>query len=219
MRKMSRTREQSGFTLAEVLITAVVFLLFSTVLFGLLINGLNYFKAADADFSAQTTCRNIMEIIVSELRQAVPNPDPGLANSPTGYLSIAPNAAPTAILYPNYLNKTGNYLIFTEPNHSNFDPSESSFSDMDPSNYQRIRYYVQNGNTLMREITKYDSNGSVASTESDQVAEVPNGEIVMEIEFVSTKKVELTVTVTEAKGQSHERTYTGNNRVFIAVGN
>ena len=83
MNGFKRLKNKSGFTLPEVIITVGVFSLFTLSLLGTLVMGLRYLNMADEEIVAQQNCRNITDVVITELRQAVPNPAPGS----TGYLA------------------------------------------------------------------------------------------------------------------------------------
>ncbi len=204
MRKVTK-----GFTLPEVLVSLAIFLLFILTMLGMLIMGMRYLNKADAQIVAQRTCRNILDTIVSELRQGVPNPDPG----GTGYLSVTTN--PTAVLYPNESTPTTNYILFTEPNYARFNPSDASFNRQNPDIYQRVKYYVQN-NILYRE-EQTITGGNLDTPVVTPLAEAPNGEIQLSVTRVNDKTFDITVTVTVDKGQASEATYSDTAKVFIAV--
>jgi len=203
---------RNGFTLSEVMITVVIFLLFMMSLLGMLIMGLRYLNKANSEIIAQQNCRNILETITTELRQAMPNPAPGI----TGYLSISPPVEPTAVLYPNNNVKTANYIKFTEPNFSYYDPSSLTFNAADPQNYQQVKYYINN-NVLYREVKTIDSAGTLSEPTSFALAETPGGSLSMTAKYLTSNKFEISVTVTENKGHDTEATYTGTEKVFIAV--
>jgi len=212
---MNRTfKNKKGFTLSEVMVTAVVFLLFALSLLGMLIMGMRYLNQADADIAAQQNCRDILDIMTNELRQAAPCPDPGQGGNPArGYIGINPSVGSTAVMVPNKNNTTStNVLEFTEPNYSNFDPSVSGFDRTNPSNYQRVKYKVTGDKVLTREVTTYNTDGSVNTTDSAEVAVTQNGSISFEAVWQSNRVFDITVSTEEAGKQ-----YSGTAKVFILV--
>jgi prepilin-type N-terminal cleavage/methylation domain-containing protein len=209
---LNRSNPQKGFTLPEVVITTGVFLLFVLSLLGLMIIGMRYFKMADADVAAQQNCREILDVIGNELRQAAPCPDPGQGSQPArGYLGITPAVGSTAVLYPNKNTTTATYLEFTEPNYTTFDPTATGFDRTNPSNYQKIKYYIS-GKTLKREVITYTTSGTVSNTKTDDVAVSRNGSIALNVAWASNRV--FNITVTTAEGQ---KKYTGSIKVFVLV--
>lgn len=205
---------QKGFTLPEVMVTAVVFLLFAMSLLGMLIMGMRYLNQADADIAAQQNCRDILDIITSELRQAAPCPDPGQGSYPArGYIGINPSVGSTSVMVPNKNNTTSTDQIeFTEPNYSNFDPSVSGFDRTNPSNYQKVKYQITGNKVLIREVTTYDADGNVNTTDSAEVAVTQNGQISFDVLWQSNRVFDVTVSTEEAGKQ-----YSGMAKVFILV--
>lgn len=209
MRNLIRNKSSRGFTLPEVLVTFTTFMVFSSALFGTLILGLKYMEKAEAELSAQSTCRNIISTISGELRQGTVNSDSG----ESGYQAVTPSIEASAVLYPNKNSVTTDYVLFTEPNFANFDPSESTFDRTNPDNYQQVRYFTEN-KTLYREIKTIQS-GKLQDAQKDPIAEVLNGEIELQVKYLTTNKFELTVHVTEDKGMRSESSYTGSVIVYI----
>ncbi|MCD4782230.1 MAG: prepilin-type N-terminal cleavage/methylation domain-containing protein [Candidatus Eremiobacteraeota bacterium] len=205
---------KKGFTLSEVMVTAVVFLLFAMSVLGMLIMGMRYLNKADADIAAQQNCRDILDVMTSELRQAAPCPDPGQGSNPArGYIAIDPPVGSTSVPLPNKNNtKSTDLLEFTEPNYSNFDPSDPDFDHTNPSNYQKIKYEVTGNKVLTREVTTYNTDGSVNTTDSAEVAVTQNGQIGFDVVWQSNKVFDVTVS-TEESGKH----YNGTAKVFVLV--
>lgn len=180
-------------TLSELLVTSVIFLIFTASLMALISMGTGYWKGVDKVINAQEVVYSSLGVIASEMRQGVPDPDPGTGHSPTGYMSISPYVGPTAILYPNSNNRSGNYVEFTEPNNSVYNLSSTSFSANDPSNYQRVKYYVS-GSILYRDVTTYDSSGNPTGPVTTPIVDAGSGSVSMTAAYISTNSYSVTVT-------------------------
>ena len=167
-----------GFSLAEFIVSLGLFLILTSSLAGTLVIGMRCYKASDVDVNFQKSVRDTIEAISNDVRQAVPNEDPGLfGNPPIGYKSISPSVSPTGVLYPNVNTTSGNYITFNKPDYSYYNPANKSWNPLDPRNFRKVRYYIQNNNEVIRKVTIYNSDGSVASKHQDSVAIVKNGTI------------------------------------------
>ncbi|MCL5774555.1 MAG: type II secretion system GspH family protein [Firmicutes bacterium] len=202
-------QNKKGITLSELLVTSVIFLIFTASLMALISMGTGYWKGVDKAINAQEVVYSSIGIIASEMRQGLPDPDPGTGHSPTGYFSIAPPVSPTAILYPNANSQSGNYVEFTEPNNAVYNLSSISFNANDPSNYQRVKYYV-NGSVLYRDATTYDSGGNPTGPVTTPIVDAGNGSISVAASYISTNIYSITVTSVQDT-KSYNLTY----KVFI----
>ena len=216
VKKLIMPNNRKGFTLPEIMVTTVVFILFSMSLLGILIMGMRYFNQAEADILAQQNCREVLEIITQELRQGNPCADPGQGANPSrGYLGVTPPLESTAVLYPNKNpdNNPGNYIEFTVPNYQTYDPADSSFDRFNPYYYKRVKYFTtQDGKTVRREVTTYTKGGDVDNNKTDDVAITETGQITLDFNMVSETTYKVSVTAVEGKS-----TYTGASTVYILV--
>jgi len=199
-----------GFSLTEMIIMLGMMIVFIGALFSALIAGLTYWKDGKLRLQTQEALRESLDTMTTELRQALPNPDPGTnGNPPTGYLGVTPAIDPTGILYPNENNPVGNYLEFTEPVESVYIPSGTGWSEENPDNYQKVRYYTNNG-YLVRRVTRYNASGVQISEEDNNVVTLREGELTLEVTSISTSLVEIEMTATLNKF-----TYTIKTKVKI----
>jgi len=120
---MTMRRQRSAFTLVEVIVTLLVFSIFSIALVATLSLVLKWwFKIKDPALAEQNA-RVAAHTIANDFRQAVPNPlDP---NSPI-------QAAGPGV------------LSFYTPIPGNYDPSAAGFSSAQASNYQLVTYMLIN---------------------------------------------------------------------------
>lgn len=154
--------KQKGFSLSEFMIALFLFSILSSSLAGTIIIGMRYYQKSNLGTEAQMFTRNAIEFISNEIRQAVPNPDPGLnGNTPTGYKAVSPSIDPTGVLYPNVNEISTDYVVFTIPDYDYYDPSDEDWFSQDPRNYKKVKYAVYNQNELIRETTTYNSDGSI----------------------------------------------------------
>jgi|GEM_PF-1706027 len=203
-------RTNGGFTLAELMVVSVLFLLVSSSIMGVLILALSCWEKADASVAAQQNARLAASIIIADLKQAVINQDPGHGTNPaTGYRSISPAVPPTGVLFPNLNQLSRAYLIFNEPNFSAYDPSGATWDPQDPSNYQKVKYYVSSG-TLLRQVTKYDSSSQVTSTREDPIAAVNDGSITLTVNYLGTNLFYVEVRAVEKSTSS-----SSSSKVYI----
>jgi prepilin-type N-terminal cleavage/methylation domain-containing protein len=192
---------RSGMTLPEVMVAAVIFLLFSTSLISVLSLGMDYLQIGQQKILAQGNARMVADCIISELKQAIPNP-----NATTGYPGITPAIVPSAVLYPNSNNRSADYIIFTEPNPLNYAPYTSGWSYENASNYQTVRYYVSSG-TVYREMKRFDSAGNQVSVASDPVARTSEGTISLSFSYLSGRLFSVSVTSSEKDGHLRTSSY------------
>lgn len=185
-----------GFSLIEMIIVLGMMVVFIGALFSAMIAGLSYWKDGKLRLQTQEALRESLDTMTTELRQALSNPDPGTnGNPPTGYLGITPEIEPTGILFPNENNPVGDYLEFTEPVESVYIPSTTGWSEEQPDNYQKIRYYT-NKEYLVRRVTRYNSSGVQVSEEDNNVVALREGDLILQVTSISTSFVEIEMTAT-----------------------
>ncbi len=196
-RRPAKRERGRGFTLAELTVLLLIFSLFATTVLATLTLALRFWTHFNQELSAEQTARTAMDVITDELRQALPDTDPGGTNSATGYRSISPAVPPTGILQPNANATSSTQLIFTEPNTANFDPSSSGWVASAPSNFQRVRYYVLN-NAVRREQIQYDSSGNVIADTDDMVVTASStGSVSLSFGYLSADTLNVTVSANE----------------------
>ncbi|MFH0803457.1 MAG: hypothetical protein V2A78_13875 [bacterium] len=204
---MNKTR--TGFTISEVMVAAVVFLLFSTSVISVLTLGMNYLQVGQVKILAQGNARAAADCITSELKQAILNP-----NSVTGYPGISPAILPSAVLCPNSNTRTAGSITFTEPNPANYTPYTTGWNYENAANYQTVRYYVSN-RTVYREMKRFDADGNQISITNDPIAQTPGGTITLSFTYVSSQLFTVTVTSSEVDSQNVLRTYTISPTVAV----
>ncbi|MCE1247324.1 MAG: hypothetical protein LWY06_11825 [Firmicutes bacterium] len=176
-----RKSNKTGFSLAEFMITLGLLMVLTASLFGTLTLSMRYYRQSNYSTDLQKAVRDSVEYMTDEIRQAVPDEDPGmLGNNPTGYKMITPAVSSNGIMYPNMNDKDTDYVMFTKPDYDYFDPGSSTWEPFDPRNYKRIRYYVKDINKLIREVTTFKADGTVKDKTSDELAVVQDGTITLE---------------------------------------
>jgi type II secretory pathway pseudopilin PulG len=206
---------KKGHTIAEVLVSLASFLVLTTVIAGALTIAVNYLKMTEESIQAKRLIRNCMDIITADINEAIPNPDPGLTNPPTGYLSIEPppppggsmeaevlsalkrkkTQKPTAFLLPNINMITSNQLVFNKPDFDKFNPLDENFVLDKPENYKVIRYYIES-DTLHREEKTINADGTYSSPDIIPIAGIDNGKMSISAKFVDLRTIHLTINVT-----------------------
>jgi len=181
----SRVGNNRAFSLPELLVALVVFMLLSTSLVCAVSLGLRYWLKVIDRVNAQQNTLTACNVLANEMKQAIVDPDPGTGgNAPTGYRDVTPAVAASGVLYPNANQASTGYVEFTEPNPTTYDPSSASFSATDPSNYRRIKFYVQN-NTLYRNEKTYSSDGAPASTTTNPIVQSVEGTLTLTVVYTS----------------------------------
>lgn len=201
---MKRQFAINGFSLAEFLITLGLFMILVASLSGTLMIGLRYYRESNLGVDVQKAVRDSIEYMTDDLRQAVPNEDPGIfGNQPTGYRIISPSIVSTGVIYPNVNTPKTDYLIFNKPNYTYYDPGNVNWNALDPRNFKKIRYYIQDGNKLKREVILFKSDGKEDSKTSHSVAEIDNGSIKLTCNYVynsgSIPYYRISITATSGK--------------------
>jgi prepilin-type N-terminal cleavage/methylation domain-containing protein len=187
MKYYDRQFSQKGFTVPEVLVAISTFLILALLIGNSLLLGIKYVKQAEKKISDQIVCRGAIEIIVNDLRQGVPNLDPGNQNPPTGYQGIEPPVSTTtAVLMPNENDSTSKYIEFTKPNYEVIDASETGFDRMKPEMFRIIKYYCQDM-VLYREMRTINQDGSINPPVIIPIAEVENGVFELTVEYINQR--------------------------------
>ncbi|MHC9541594.1 MAG: type II secretion system protein J [Vulcanimicrobiota bacterium] len=200
---------RKGFSLAELIVTIMIFSLCVTTLVTILSMALRQISRTDRNANAQRIASASLECISNELRTAVIN------DSSTGYKSISSDLAATAIMTPSAVGSSSTELSFSTVNNYAYFPTSITFNEMDSAIYQKIRYYVStNGKELHREVKQYNSTGAVTSTDDMIVTEVEDGSITMNVTLISTSSVNIQITSTVGT-QGTTSVYSLTNRIFI----
>lgn len=195
---LKKLQAGGGFTLAELLVTLTMFGILSLSILSTCVVANGYWLQGNQQTSSQGNARAIFQTILNELKQALPDPDPGGLNPATGYLSITPAVPPTGVLFPNVNASTGATLTFTEASTTNYTPFSAGWNPATASNYKKITYSVQGGNTLQRLETSYAANGSVASTRTDQVLQSKRGTLQLQSTYFASSFFNVSVTGNES---------------------
>ncbi|GEM_PF-2436588 len=206
---MRAAGKQNGFTLAELIITLLIFSLCATTLLTILSMALRQITRTDKVVNAQRIASASMECISNELRTAVIN------DSSTGYKSLSPLPPPTAVMTPGAVGGSSSELSFSTVNNYAYFPTSITFNEMDAAIYQKTRYYVSaNGKELHREVKQYDSTGTVTSTDDMIITEVENGSISMSVTLLTSSTVQISLTCTMGN-QGATSVFSLKSRLFI----
>jgi type II secretory pathway component PulJ len=228
-----KTHNSKGHTLAEVMISLASFMILSAVIASALLLGSRYFKIVEESIQAKRLIRDCMDIMTADMNEAIPNPDPGSTNPPTGYLGVKPPPPkagsmeaivltdlnkpklqpPTAFLMPNINKKTSDHVIFNKPNFDNFDPTREGFYRDGAENYKVVRYYVQD-NTLYREEKTMNPDSSYNAPEVLPIAGVDSGTLSISAKHINLRTVELTINLVSEGTTSKKYTDTATITVM-----
>jgi len=212
-------RKQKAFTLVETIIILAMMTVFIGTLFSAMHAGLRYWRDGRLRLRAQNALRESLDAITIELRQAIPDPDPGTdGNPPTGYIAVDPDIDPTGLLYPNVHNIEGDYLEFTEPVETSFIPSQTGWSEEQPDNYQKIRYFIENG-ILKRRVTLFTANGVIQSETENNLVSLQGGELSMKAKYISPTflEIEMTAQISKETEVKYRFSYTIKTKVKIGT--
>lgn len=200
---------RKGFSLAELIVTIMIFSLCVTTLVTILSMALRQISRTDRNVNAQRIASASLECISNELRTAVIN------DSSTGYKSISSDLAATAIMTPSAVGSSSDELSFNTVNNYAYFPTSITFNESDPAIYQKTRYYVStNGKELHREVKQYNSSGTVTSTDDMIVTEVEDGTITMSVTLLSPSSVQIQFTCTVGT-EDTTSVFSLKNRIFI----
>lgn len=144
-------KNRRGFTLIEILIASVIFVVVIGIAASLLIGAMRTSEQNRLIIEVQSNTRKAIDRIVSELREAA---------APMG-------TEDAAILEPSLASGQSRRIVFSRPdtsvNSQIFDPSNSS-------QYNRVEYSVENNTVLKRKVWSYD--GTILITD-EKIVEVP----------------------------------------------
>jgi type II secretory pathway pseudopilin PulG len=210
IRKTNCKKNNKGFTMAEVLMSLISFLLLMGMIGAAVKLGIDSFRRTENEILAQETYQRAVESIMTDFKQAIINP------APTGYQTISPSVQPTAILLPNFNKQKSNVIQINIPNPDNYNPLESVFDQYDPAMYKLIEYYIQD-KKLYRRVTTYTKDGKSAKSSPQLIAETEKGSISMTADYISDKTSRITIVVIEDLNGKFERTCGENKPILLTT--
>lgn len=185
-------RRVKAFTLVELMVSLVVFMILTTSLVCSVAIGLRHWLNIIDRVNVGQNIATAINAISCEMKQSIINPDPGgTGRSATGYVSVSPAILPSGVIYPNSNQTTQSYVDFSEPS-ATYDPTASGFADTNPANYRRVKFYVDN-NILYREQKTYTSAGVVESTVTTPVVKSVGGVMTLSVVYSSTTTYNLSI--------------------------
>lgn len=218
-------RKKKGFTFPELMISAATFLIISLILMEMLIIGTRYLRKAESDVSCQGNCMQVLDFIANDLRQAAPNYDKRTGGSSTGFLYLGATTSPTAVIYPNASTtttgslKSVKYMLFTKPDFTKFDPSNTAFVKDNPYYYKQIRYYTSTDyRTVYRETRTISSTGTLQPAVKETLFETTTGLIYLQFRWITSRRFEVRVDFQEDVYKESFREYVATDQVFIMSG-
>lgn len=206
--------KSKGLVIDEAVTSTAIFLVFAFLLGALVVAGSMYLQKLEAELIVQQCCRDMLDLVATELKQAVPCPDTGRGETPPrGFLSVKPYVGYTGVLYPNKNNPQGDYLEFTQPDFQKFDPSNHSFNPLNPGGYKLVRYYTGSGSTLIREVVSYKDNGKVLNDRARELSDPRSGDVNMSIKWKNNRFYEVKIIINK-----DGLVYSNSADVFIPAG-
>jgi type II secretory pathway pseudopilin PulG len=207
-----------GFSLPEVLVSLISFTLLTLMVMNSLMLGITFIKRAEKKGTDTIVCRAALDIMIDDIRLAVPNLDIGEVNSPTGFRKIDPPLPSTAILMPNQNSGQTNttYIEFTKPNYDIANAVPGTFDRWKPEMFRVIKYYCT-GATLFREVTTISAAGVLSSPVATPIAEVDNGTIELQVRSICPRSAELKLTIKKIEDGQSVTTCSYNSVVTVAV--
>jgi type II secretory pathway pseudopilin PulG len=202
-----RKYSNRGFTIPEVLVSAVTFLIISILVASSLLLGIRYLRTAETRIADQLVCRGAVDIIITDMRLGVPNLDPGDMKPPTGYYRIKPPINTTAILIPNENEEsiTSSYIEFTKPNYEAISNSETGFDNMLPEMFIIVKYYCTDS-FLYREVSRIDEDGTINPPVRTVIAEVENGILELTAKNIDYRMTEVNLAIRKVENDEIKTT-------------
>jgi type II secretory pathway pseudopilin PulG len=219
--KMTK-RKNKGFTIPEVLVSTITFVILSTIILSSFVIAMRFMNTTDKKVAAHNICQGALDVIISEIRQAVPNLDTGYGNTPSGYLRLSPPVSKTAILMPNQNVKTAKEIIFTEPAFNNTDlhlddPTKFKFEKIRPETFQLVRYFVNTNGQVVREVRPIGTNSQYGTPTTTIVAEAEQGIFELDVTYVSPRSCEIRLRITRQVGANIEELASYSSLVTVVV--
>jgi hypothetical protein len=187
-----RRKSLCGMSLTELIASLSIFVLFSIVLVVCLIAGLRFGERAGARSDIQQTMMKAESLIVADFRQAI------AFTTQEAIVRLWGNNK-VNLFTPNPTNPATGEVYFTIPNFSFFPPGAVSLTFSSPECFQTIHYYIENASSLVREKITYDAGGRVIRTDRHRMIAVPDKELRLDAEYVSSSRIRVTLRESSSK--------------------
>ncbi len=173
-------------SLGELLISLVVFMIFSIVLYVALIVGLRYGeRSASASMLEEASIR-LKETISRELRESLPFSD-------NQSLIKLFGVKKPVLFKPDNVNPTASEIVFTTPNFMSAAADTTILSFNSPASLQTVKFAIENGNTLVEERMRYASDGSTAETKNQKILALQGKKITLTSEYRGARSLYITL--------------------------
>jgi len=180
-------RRRAGMSLGELLISMVVFMLFSLVIYVVLTMGLRFGERSGSASRLEEAAIRVKETISREFRESFPI-------SQNLRLLKKFGVAFPVLFKPDAASPTSTEIIFTKPCFVTLDTAASSLSLDSASALQTVRFFVEGGDTLVEERTRYNSDGSMAETKKQSILALRNKKITLKADYVGARSLLVTIT-------------------------
>jgi len=174
-------------SLGELLISMVVFMLFSLVIYVVLIMGLRFGERSGSASRLEEASIKVKETISREFRESFPS-------SQNMRLLKKFVVALPVLFKPDAASPTSDEIIFTTPDFKTLDISAASLSLDSASALQTVRFFVEDGNTLVEERTRYNADGSVAETKKQSILALRGKKITLKADYLGARSLSVTMT-------------------------
>ena len=151
-------REEDGFTLIEVVVATLIFLIVATMLFQTLIDTSRTTSRAESSTQAENTGRTAMRTVTEDIRSAVQIRQPTSGEA----------ACPSGLTYPSGFGYCVSFLILHEVSASATTTTIAGGTSAVTCPYSSITYGLVSG-SLTEDRTNYNSLCQVTSTTTGRV--------------------------------------------------
>lgn len=179
-----------GITLAELLTSIALFMLFTLILYYCLVLGLRYSSAIEGKSDYLGPILKARDIMTSEFRQAF--------RYGTGS-SVIDNLQGVPVFLPDPASPASSEIYFTLPNFSSLPEDSAILTIGSPENLMTMHYFVEAGNTLSKEMITYRSTGVVEAKRKLRLFTLKDRKLTLSSSYVSTGKIEAILSIAEGE--------------------
>lgn len=185
-RNVCTNKRNAGMSLGELLISLVVFAIFSAVLYVVLSGGLRYGEKSISASKMEEASLRIKEVISREVRESLP------FSENDRLLKLFGTGRPV-LFKPCITASTASEIIFTTPDFTSVTEDMTSISLDTPASLQTVRFTVENGSNLMEERTRYASDGSISEMKKQKILALKDGKITLTADYRGARSLYITI--------------------------
>jgi len=179
-------KRNAGMSLGELLISLVVFAIFSAVLYIALAGGLRYGEMSGSASKLEEASIRIKEAISREFRESLPFSDNDRL------LKLFASGKPV-LFKPDNAAPTSSEIIFTIPNFMSVTADTTSLSLDTPAALQTVRFAVENSSTLIEERTRYASDGSISEAKKQKILALQGKKMTLTADYRGARSLFITL--------------------------